>query len=345
MKYLFLLTIFFFNAQTVYCQSFSDISKNLESKKTDFNGHLIMIVNQGDSTIYKYQTGIAKDDTKIGVASASKWISASVILTLADQKLLSLDDSIGKYLPNFTKYNKGGSTIRQCLTHTSGFPAFAGFEYKNINLAQLVDSMAKYTPMKSSPGKTFEYGEMSYRIVGRIAEVVTNSSWEELFQKNIASKCNMINSTYCWEKDNPALGSGLCTTPADYLSFMKMVLNKGLYKGTHVISESSVQEFYKSQVSPSVIQNMLKSNLLIKEIADGKNISYGLGTWLYNFDEHKEHQPEIFCPGATGTFPFIDSCRGIYGIILTNTKVSKVINTELKAVSAIKTLVKANCRD
>ncbi len=267
-----------------FAQDLSSINQLLEEKKDDFKGHVIMVVKQKDSTLYQHQIGLAKLDTKVPIASASKWLSAAVILTLVDQGLLSLDDSIGKYLPAFSKYGKGHPTIRQCLTHTSGFPAYAPFKYNDIGLAQLVDSMAKYVPLKNVPGAAFNYGGMSFRIAGRIAEVVSGKSWNELFLTNISSPCEMNTTVYCHEKVTPDLGGGVCSTPSDYLNFLSMVAGNGVYKGKQVLSSASVKEFFKSQIPTKVRDEMTRNNPEMKTFANGKLISYGLGTWIYDYN-------------------------------------------------------------
>lgn len=338
------LILSFCHAYSSIAQDLTSISQLLEENKNDFKGHVIMVVKQKDSTFYQHEIGLAKLSTKIPVASASKWLSAAVILTLVDQGLLSLDDSIGKYLPSFSKYGKGHPTIRQCLTHTSGFPAYPSLDHKDDGLGPLIDSMAKYIPLKNKAGELFNYGAMSYRIVGRIAEVVSGKSWNELFATNITSKCEMIATVYCHEKITPELAGGACSTPGDYLNFLSMISNNGLYKGTQVISAASIKEFFKNQLSAKVREDMMKANPDMKKFADDKLISYGLGTWIYDYKPSQEIQTEIFCPGALGTFPFIDSCKNIYGIILTHTQIAKVIETEFKAISTIKEKYKGTCK-
>ena len=151
------MTALLFLSFPLLAQDFTSINQLLEEKKEDFKGHVIMVVKQKDSTLYHHQIGLAHLNTKIPVASASKWLSAAVILTLVDQGLLSLDDSIGKYLPAFSKYGKGHPTIRQCLTHTSGFPAYPNLKHEDNGLAPLMDSMAKYIPLQNKPGERFNY--------------------------------------------------------------------------------------------------------------------------------------------------------------------------------------------
>ena len=54
-----------------------------------------------------------------GFASISKTFIAALVLQLAESNLLSLDDPLQKWLPNFRNINSS-ATIRQLLGHTSG---------------------------------------------------------------------------------------------------------------------------------------------------------------------------------------------------------------------------------
>ena len=62
-----------------------------------------------------------EEDTLFHMASNTKPVVAAAVLMLAEQKLLSLDDRVRKYLPSFDNYRSGEIRIRHLLTHTSGF--------------------------------------------------------------------------------------------------------------------------------------------------------------------------------------------------------------------------------
>lgn len=53
--------------------------------------------------------------SKIAIASCSKWLSAALIMTFVDEGKLSLEDSVGKFLPIMTANGKGNIEIWQCL--------------------------------------------------------------------------------------------------------------------------------------------------------------------------------------------------------------------------------------
>ena len=56
---------------------------------------------------------------RYAIASVSKQFTAAAILMLADEGKLSLDDKVGRFLPDLTRANE--VTIRQLLTHTAGY--------------------------------------------------------------------------------------------------------------------------------------------------------------------------------------------------------------------------------
>ena len=83
---------------------------------------------------WSYATGTAsyevphavESNFSFRIGSISKTFTASVVLQLADEKKLNLDDSIEKWLPGVIKgegYDGNKITIRQLLNHTSGLLA------------------------------------------------------------------------------------------------------------------------------------------------------------------------------------------------------------------------------
>jgi hypothetical protein len=59
----------------------------------------------------------------VPIASATKTLSAAVLMSLVDSGLLSLDDTVGQYLPEWNTGQKALITLRMCFAHTSGMNA------------------------------------------------------------------------------------------------------------------------------------------------------------------------------------------------------------------------------
>lgn len=62
-------------------------------------------------------------DSPLCLFSASKSVSAVLVHKLADLGLLSLDDRVADYIPEFAAQGKGRVTVRQLLAHRAGIPA------------------------------------------------------------------------------------------------------------------------------------------------------------------------------------------------------------------------------
>src|SRR5580704_5109285 len=61
----------------------------------------------------------ARPEMRYSIGSVSKQLLAGCVLLLVQDGKLSLDDHVGRYLPNLTRAND--VTLRQLLTHTSGY--------------------------------------------------------------------------------------------------------------------------------------------------------------------------------------------------------------------------------
>ena len=61
------------------------------------------------------------------IASVAKAFSGATVLSLVDEGVMSLDDTIAQRLPELSDA-WGDVTVRQLLNHTSGLPDFTDFE-------------------------------------------------------------------------------------------------------------------------------------------------------------------------------------------------------------------------
>jgi D-alanyl-D-alanine carboxypeptidase len=69
----------------------------------------------------------ARPEMRYGIGSISKQFTAAAVLLLAEQGKLSLDDPVSRFVPNLTRGDE--VTIRQILSHTSGYQDFWPQDY------------------------------------------------------------------------------------------------------------------------------------------------------------------------------------------------------------------------
>jgi CubicO group peptidase (beta-lactamase class C family) len=261
-------------------------------------------------------------DTKQRIASCSKWLSAALVMSFVDEGKLSLDDSIGKYLPVMTQNNKGKITVWQCLSHLTGIKQTGlgeneqdedkkGNKLRNLKGAQwasmnaAMDSIARF-PMEGEPGKTFHYGNAGLQIAAAIVEKISGKKFETLFRERIAKPCEMEHTDFGNGKV-PLAAGGAWSTTNDYMHFLEMILNKGLYGGKRVISEKSIAAM---QV------NYAKDAHVVYSPAQAGNWGYGFGEWIMN-KTITENSSAVSSPGLFGSFPWVDNEKKYCAMLFT----------------------------
>lgn len=160
------------------------------------------------------------DKTLFRLASMTKPITAIATLLLRDKGLLDLDDSVDKYLPDYSsmkvavindKGEQGKSnfaetkpTIRRILSHTSGIGCgkigatqIAGMSASDK--ATLRNSVSYFSkqPLSFEPGSKQEYsGFPAYDVLTAIIELVTQENYEAFLKREIFAKCDMPDTTF-----------------------------------------------------------------------------------------------------------------------------------------------------
>ena len=265
--------------------------------------------------------------TKAAIASCSKWLSAALVMTFVDEGKLSLNDTIGKFLPVMTAHQKGNITIQECLSHTT---AINGGDLKEsrkiINQASSLDeTMEKIAEqsMEGEPGKVFHYSSIGLQVAAAVIEKISGKDFKTLFQERIAIPCDMKNTDF-GSGNIPLAAGGAYSTPEDYIHFLQMILQNGYYKGKQILSKESI---IKMQT------NYVKGAKVAYSPAEAGNWGYGLGEWV--MDDSGERSNAVTSPGLFGSFPWVDNERQYAGFLfvfnLKNKGRSKIYK-ELKSI-------------
>lgn len=148
------------------------------------------------------------DDTIFHWASITKTFTAIGIMQLRDRGLLSLDDSIVKYVPELRKVSNpfgktDAITIRQLLSHSAGFRAgtfpFGNDEawqpFEPPSWAQLT-AMMPYTRLEFAPGTKYSYSNPGYVYLGRVIEDITEQPFETYIDKEILRPLGMTRAFF-----------------------------------------------------------------------------------------------------------------------------------------------------
>jgi CubicO group peptidase (beta-lactamase class C family) len=249
----------------------------------------VTLVATPDRVIHLDATGKAnlnpvetmRTDAIFWIASMSKPILATLLLMLQDEGLLSVDDPVEKFLPEFKglKTADGKSakvTIRHLLTHTSGMGEITADQARDCKTLAAVIPLYVAKPVGFTPGSKWVYCQSGINTGGRIAEVVTGDALEKLLKRRLFDPLGMKDTTfYLTEKqlprlaksythtDNaslevtdirflsgksptsldrfPAPNGGLFSTASDYARFCQMILRGGELDGRRYLKPETVK--------------------------------------------------------------------------------------------------------
>lgn len=138
--------------------------------------------------------------TKFRLGSVTKQFTAASILLLEERGTLSLDDPIGKHIPDAPPA-WAGITIFNLLTHTSGIPNFTSLpEYMSLKLQDTPVAKTVATvrdkPLDFAPGEKMSYSNSGYLVLGLVIERLTGGSYEKFVTDNIFTPLGMKDSGY-----------------------------------------------------------------------------------------------------------------------------------------------------
>jgi CubicO group peptidase (beta-lactamase class C family) len=135
-------------------------------------------------------------DTIFDMSSLTKVMAtAPLILMLAEDGKVRLEDKVQRYLPAFTGGGKNGITLRHLLTHYSGLPAdfdlskpWSGYPAALSELWRI-----KAGP---EPGKEFVYSDLNFIALGEIVQSVTGKSLDECARERVFEPLGMRDTFF-----------------------------------------------------------------------------------------------------------------------------------------------------
>ncbi len=140
------------------------------------------------------------ENTLFIIASNSKLFTGTAVAKLDYEKKLSLNDKVTKYIPWFSLYDPGSTTlvnIKDMLCHRLGTKTFQGdFTFWDSNLPK--DSIIWKMRLLKPTGEfrqDYGYCNSAFLVAGEILAKVTGQTWENYVEENILRPIGM-NTTY-----------------------------------------------------------------------------------------------------------------------------------------------------
>lgn len=152
-------------------------------------------------------------DGNFRVGSISKVFTAVVVLQLAAEHKVDLDQSVQHYLPGLLPASYPTITIRQILDHTSGLPGgglgsgdaewFVEHRFESWTPQQIVADAVTH-PMEFAPGTLQDYNGTNYYVAGLLIERLTGRSYAHEVRERIIEPLH-LRDTYVLDRHDPRL--------------------------------------------------------------------------------------------------------------------------------------------
>ncbi len=181
-------------------------------------------------------------ETPFAIASLTKTFTAALILRLAEEGRLTIDDSLSRWLPDYP--NATHITLRMLLSHTSGLADF--FQNPKFDAALNRAKLRVWTPDEVlpfvgkpafAPGKGWGYSNTNYVLLGLVAERAGGAPWAEQVRSDFFVPLG-LTSTYVQGVGTPAVPPAHANQM--FVGFAGRILPKDLSDGSTITPFTSV---------------------------------------------------------------------------------------------------------
>jgi CubicO group peptidase (beta-lactamase class C family) len=155
----------------------------------------------------------ARLDAIYTIASLSKVITATAVMTLVEDGLLSLHNPVADYIPEFVGESKDKVTLWHLLTHTIGgyrmedvddLPSRGSDKFQDSQstpdrLHPLIDGFLKLgyeVPLTRGPGTVVGYSNYGYELLGEVVRRVSGQELEHYAEERIFKPLGMKDTHY-----------------------------------------------------------------------------------------------------------------------------------------------------
>ncbi|MFZ4797906.1 MAG: serine hydrolase [Bacteroidia bacterium] len=294
----------------------------------------ILIPNVG---VWKGVNGVSEEGVPLtsnmlfGMGSNTKTHIAATLLKMQEQQLLSLNDTIGKWIIGYPNIS-GRITIRQCLNHTSGL-----FDYmQNGSINDSIFGTPSKVWLRSdilrlaqapnfAPGSSYSYSNTNYIIAGIIIEKVMNKSPFQAIHDLILEPNQLTNTFNYGDQGSSIIAhpwsmsmDGLTLTDMTTTPFLNNLFSLANTAGSLLTTAEDNVQFWHKLFNGQIV-NTQSWKEMTTMINIGNNTNYGLGIFRYN---RKINGRTAYSHGGT-FFGFInenivDTTSGISIAVLTN---------------------------
>ncbi len=250
------------------------------------SGHIVKQEAYGDAARYMNNAFTEMDnpvamqkDTIFDIASISKIFTTVAAMKLYESGKLDLDAPVASYIPEFAANGKETMTIRQLMTHTSGFTAWIPLHSQGTSREDRLQ-LVFAQPLAAEPGSRYTYSDLNMITLGAVVEKLSGKRLDQFVKEQITQPLGMKDTMYnppaalkkriaateyqpeigrglvwgevhdenAWSLGGVAGHAGVFSTAKDLGIFGHMILNEGRYGGKRILKPETVRLLGQNQI-------------------------------------------------------------------------------------------------
>lgn len=310
-------------------------------------------------------------DTVMWFASMTKAVTGTAAMQLVERGALSLDAPASEVLPYLGEVKvlegfdddgepvlrepRGTITLRNLLTHTSGF-VYDIWNEELLRYGEITgcpgiitcQNAALEVPLAFDPGERWEYG-IGIDWAGKMVEAVTGQRLGDYLRQHIFEPLGMEETTFRptdeqrsrrasvhartpdglepipfdlpEEPEFEMGGGGLFSVVGDYLRFLRMILNDGTGNGEQILRPTTVEDMYRNHIGDLSCHELVPAIPSFSNPCDffpGMDQKWGL-TFLINTADTPEGRSagSVSWAGLANSYYWIDPTKAVTGVLAT----------------------------
>jgi CubicO group peptidase (beta-lactamase class C family) len=238
------------------------------------------------------QRGVpATEDTVYDIGTLTHQFLAVAILQLSEQKKLTLDDEISKWLPDFPAQGRK-ITLRQLLNQTSGVPGQAALAKKhaaemNRELTrEELFALFRDVPPEFDPGHAYSADDSSYLLLALVIAKASGEEYPDYVRTHVLDPIELKHTRFVPAAERPI---GLAQDCKQLSGEKELLLPLSKHKGVAAQSLcSTVQDLVRWQRALTdrtlIDEKSTREMTTPKETGDGPPVGNGFGVTVGEAD-------------------------------------------------------------
>lgn len=230
------------------------------------------------------------------------FVSALMGIAVAEGAVESIEDPIGKYVPEFAGTDLESIPIRACLQMASGIDFNEDTDMSRFSMRTLMGTPSMKViadhGVQEEPYTHRRYQSINTEILGQIIKNATGRSLAEYMEEKLWKRIGAEQDAY-WTLSNGtelAMG-GLSVSLRDYARFARLYLNQGSFLGEQILTK----EWVRDSMDVSAAYSRPGAN---QDVYNA--IGYGYQWWVPEGD-----RGEFMAIGVYGQWMYADPSRKI----------------------------------